>query len=895
MLYCLRLFGGFAFNSMLSIPSDFIASIIGFDLGFLDNTKIMHSGHGIIFPLVLTLPRNLRALKMVDSKKEEFPMAKEKAVIKIDGMHCTACAQTIEKALKKEPGIIDAYVNFAAEKATVEYDSSEISLDRIADAIKEAGYEPIGISKEGERTREVSLKISGMSCASCAATIEKALRKLNGVKSANVNFATERARVEYDPTVISIFDLRKAIQDAGYEVISEEEVDKSVEEMKDARKRMIAAWVFTIPIIVWMIPEMMFGLTWPNETIYNLGLILLAAPVLFWVGLPTFRSALKAILHKTANMDVLIMMGTTIAFLTGPPVFFTSILNYAGVGGMIMSFHLTGRYFEAKAKGRASQAIRRLLKLEAKSARILVNGEEKEVPIQEVKVGDIMIVRPGEKIPTDGVVIEGESAVDESMATGESMPVHKKPGDEVIGATVNQEGLLKVKAIRIGKDTFLAQVIKMVEECQGTKVPIQEFADKITGYFVPTVLLISLTTFILWMMVPEVLTTVTRWASPILPWVNLNQPLIMLAISATVATLVIACPCALGLATPTALMVGTGMGAERGILIRKGEAIQTMKEVKAIILDKTGTLTKGKPEVTDVISLGNPNDEDVVLYYAASVEQGSEHLLGKAIVEKAQEKGIKLDDPERFKAIRGIGVLGYVKGSEVLVGKPSLLESDALNSDVEEKFRKLQEEAKTAMIVAVNKKVIGIIAVADTLKEDTIDAIRELESMGLKTVMLTGDNRKTAEAIAKQIGISDVYAEVMPDEKVEVVKQAQSKYGMVAMVGDGINDAPVITQANVGIAIGTGTDIAIEAGDVILVRGDLSSLVTAIKLSKTTFKKIKQNLFWAFFYNTIAIPIAIFGLLHPVIAELCMATSSVSVVTNANLLRRAKIRPSYLK
>jgi Cu+-exporting ATPase len=823
-------------------------------------------------------------------------VAKEKTVIRIGGMHCVACAQTIEKALRKEAGIESANVNFATEKAVVEYDPNKVSLSRIAEVIREAGYEPIGIPKEGERTREVSLKIAGMSCASCAATIEKALRKLEGVKSAHVNFATERATVEYDPSIISILDLRKVVQDVGYEVESEEEVDKSIEEMKSARKRMLVAWAFTIPIIVWMIPEMALGLVWPNETIYNLGLILLAAPVLFWAGLPTLKSAVKAILHKTANMDVLIMMGTSISFLTGPPVFFTSILNYAGVGGMIMSFHLTGRYFETKAKGRASQAIRRLLKLEAKSARILVDGEEKEVPIQEVKVGDIMIVRPGEKIPTDGVVIEGESAVDESMATGESMPVQKKPGDEVIGATVNQEGLLKVKATRVGKDTFLAQVIKMVEECQGTKVPIQEFADKITGYFVPTVLLIAMAAFILWMTVPEALTVVTRWANPILPWVNLNQPLIMLAISATVATLVIACPCALGLATPTALMVGTGMGAERGILIRKGEAIQTMKEVKAIILDKTGTLTKGKPEVTDVVPLsGNPNDEDTVLYYAASVEQGSEHPLGKAIVSKAQEKGIKLDSPEMFKAIKGMGVKGYVNNAEVMVGKPSLLGSNALNAEADETFRRLQEEAKTAMIVAVNKKVIGIIAVADTLKDDTVDAIRELESMGLKTVMLTGDNRKTAEAIAKQIGISDVYAEVMPDEKVEVVKQAQAKYGMVAMVGDGINDAPAITQANVGVAIGTGTDIAIEAGDIILVRGDLSSLVTAIKLSKATFRKIKQNLFWAFFYNTVAIPIAIFGLLHPVIAELCMATSSVSVVTNANLLRRAKIHPSYLK
>jgi Cu+-exporting ATPase len=595
-------------------------------------------------------------------------------------------------------------------------------------------------------------------------------------------------------------------------------------------------------------------------------------------------------------MDVLIMMGTTIAFLTGPPVFFTSILNYAGVSAMIMSFHLTGRYFEAKAKGKASQAIRRLLKLEAKTARILVDGEEREVPIQEVKVGDIMIVRPGEKIPTDGVVMEGESAVDESMATGESMPVQKRPGDEVIGATVNQEGLLKVKATRVGKDTFLAQVIKMVEECQGTKVPIQEFADKVTGYFVPAVLLIALTTFILWLIIPESMAVIAKWVSPVLPWVNMNQPYLMLAIFATVATLVIACPCALGLATPTALMVGTGLGAENGILIRKGEAIQTMKEVKAIIFDKTGTLTKGKPEVTDIVPIGaNPSDADEVLYYAASVEQGSEHPLGQAIVRKAQAKGIKLDDPESFKAIKGMGVKGYVKDAEVLVGKPSLVGSEehSLNAEVEEKFRELQEQAKTAMIVAVNKKVVGIIAVADTLKEDTVAAVREIERMGLKTVMLTGDNRKTAEAIAKQIGMSDIYAEVMPDQKVEVIKQAQSKYGMVAMVGDGINDAPALTQANVGIAIGTGTDIAIEAGDIILVRGDISGLVSAIKLSRATFRKIKQNLFWAFIYNTVAIPVAIFGLLHPVIAELCMASSSVSVVTNANLLRRAKIRPSY--
>lgn len=825
-------------------------------------------------------------------------MDERTVVIRIGGMHCVACARSIENALRNLDGVISVNVNFATEKAVVEYDSSRVSLEQIYDVIRKAGYEPVGASRAGERVREIVIKIGGMSCASCAMRIEKALRSIDGVKSATVNFAMESATVRYDPGLVSILDLRKAITDLGYTVVSEEEVDRSVEEMRKARLRMMIAWLCTIPIIAWMIPEMFLGIFWPSEFVYNLALIIFAIPVLFWAGLPTLKSAFKSISHKTANMDVLIMIGTLIAFLTGPSSFFTSIFNYAGISAMIMSFHLTGRYFEAKAKGRASQAIRRLLKLEAKTARILVDGEEREVPIEEVKVGDIMIVRPGEKIPTDGVVIEGESSVDESMVTGESMPVHKKPGDEVIGATVNLEGLLKVRATRVGKDTFLAQVVRMVEECQGTKVPIQEFADRVTSYFVPTVLLIALATFILWMSVPNVMVSVARWVAPFIPWINLEQPVIMLAISATIATLVIACPCALGLATPTALMVGTGMGAERGILIRKGEAIQTMREVKAIILDKTGTLTKGKPEVTDVISfMDNPNGEDLVLYYAASVELGSEHPLGKAVVKRAREKGIKLDQPEAFKAIRGMGVTGLIDGVRVIVGKPSLLPDNgaSLKPEVKEKFSELQEQAKTVMIVAVNGNVIGLIAVADTLKDDTIPAIHEIKEMGYRVIMLTGDNWRTAKAIARQIGIDEVYAEVMPDEKVSVVKQYQEKYGLVAMVGDGINDAPALTQANVGIAIGTGTDIAIEAGDIILVRGDLSSLVTAIKLSRATFRKIKQNLFWAFIYNTVAIPLAIFGLLHPVIAELCMAFSSVSVVTNANLLRRVNINPSYLR
>lgn len=841
-------------------------------------------------------------------------MARVEKTLKIEGMHCVSCARSIETVLRRERGIIDVKVNFASGRARIVYDPGKINLRKISDVIVELGYKPMGAY--GGKYRKVTIRIGGMSCASCAARIEGGLAGLKGVRRASVNFAAQKATVEYDPEVISILDLREAVQKLGYQALSEEEAEESLEEMRKARKRMILAWLFTLPIVLWMLPEMFLGITWPSDLVYNVGLVVLAVPVLFWSGIPTYRSALKAVYHRTANMDVLIMMGTLMAFITGPLYFFSSLLNYAGVSAMIMSFHLTGRYFESKARGRASQAIRKLLKLEAKTARIYVDGKEVEVPLQEVKVGDIMVVRPGEKIPTDGIVIEGESSVDESMATGESMPVSKRPGDEVIGGTINLEGLLRVKATRVGKDTFLAQVIRMVEECQGSKVPIQEFADKVTAYFVPTVLAIALSTFILWLFAPGYMKTVAALAEPWLPWVDLEQPIVMLALSATIATLVIACPCALGLATPTALMVGSGMGAERGIIFRRGAAIQTLNEVKAIIFDKTGTLTKGGPEVTDIVpavglqaiaqgtaSSGattvtrSLNGEDLVLYYAASVELGSEHPLGRAIVRKAEEKGIRLDRPAEFRAIKGMGVEGTINGARVVVGKPSLLPrgENSLSPEIRRRFMDLQEEAKTVMVVAVDGDVIGLVAVADTLKEDAVPAIEEIRRMGYKTIMLTGDNGKTARAVARKLGIDDVYAEVMPDEKVEVVRKAQEKFGMVTMVGDGINDAPALTQANVGIAIGTGTDIAIEAGDIILVRGDLSSLVTAIKLSRATFKKIGQNLFWAFIYNTVAIPLAIFGLLHPVIAELCMATSSVSVVTNANLLRREDISPSYTR
>ncbi|MEM2968015.1 MAG: copper-translocating P-type ATPase, partial [Candidatus Bathyarchaeia archaeon] len=712
----------------------------------------------------------------------------------------------------------------------------------------------------------------------------------------------EKATVSFDPEKTSYAKIKMAIENTGYQVLGreekkarfEEEVAREQQALATAKRRASIAWALTIPIVLWMIPDMFLGFAWPSHEVFNIGMIALAAPVLFIAGFATYKSAAKALWHRNANMDVLIMLGTLASFLTGPASFLTAIANYAGVSAMIMAFHLTGRYVEAKAKGRASQAIRRLLELEAKTARVVRNGAEVEVPIDEVEVGDLMIVRPGEKIPTDGVVVGGESSVDESMATGESMPVLKKTGDTVIGATINQRGLLKVKATRIGEDTFLAQVIHMVEEAQGSKVPIQEFADRVTSYFVPAVLLLALLTLTLWLMVPTVIGSVSRWASSFLPWVNPALSVVSLAIFATVATLIIACPCALGLATPTVLMVGSGMGAENGVLIRRGEAIQTLKDVKLIVFDKTGTITKGQPEVTDVIAAEGFSEKEV-LRLAASVEKGSEHPLAEAILRKAAEEGLELYALGQFEAVTGRGIKAQLKGeSTVLVGNRTFMAEEKIDySGLEQALQRLELEAKTAMLVAKDGRCMGIIAEADTPKEDAAQAIAELEKLGLETVMLTGDNRRTAEAIARKVGISRALAEVLPDRKVAEIRRLQEEAGLVAMVGDGINDAPALTQANVGIAIGTGTDIAIEAGDIVIVRGNLSDVVKAVKLSRAIFRKIKQNLFWAFFYNTIMIPFAMLGLAHPVIAEAAMAFSSVTVVTNANLLRRVNIQPDY--
>ena len=807
----------------------------------------------------------------------------------IIGMTCASCARTVERGLKRLDGVEEVTVNVATDRAAVTFDPTALNVTDLVGRVRESGYDV--------DARRVILPIGGMTCAACVRHVERALGKVEGVTTVAVNLATERATVEYLPSVATVDAMREAVHNAGYEVLDEaaqpaageEAVDPEAAKMAAARRRMVVAWAFTGPIVVIMLLHMVWGIAWPSMMAVEVALMALALPVLAWPGRPTFRSAWSSVTHGSANMDVLIAMGTSASWISGPLSLVTPLASYAGVAAMIMAIHLTGRYIEASAKGRASQAIRKLLQLGAKTAHIVVDGEEYEVPLSQVKVGDVMVVRPGDKVPTDGVVVAGESAVDESMATGESMPVAKVEGDEVIGATVNQTGMLQVRATRVGADTFLAQVVRMVEDAQGTKVPIQEFADRVTAVFVPVVIGIAVFTLGLWAFAGGPLRGVLEAAQGILPWVNPALSSATLALVATISVLVIACPCALGLATPTALMVGSGIGAENGILIRNGAAIQTMREVRVIVFDKTGTLTLGKPKVTDVIALGV--DEATLWRLAASAETGSEHPIGRAVVEGARARGIALDSPEGFEALKGRGIAARVAGRPVLVGSPRLLrERDVDVTEGEAELARLEGEAKTTMMVAADGRLIGLLAVADPIKEETAAAVAALHDLGLETAMLTGDNHRTAEAIARRAGIDHVVAEVLPDGKVAEIRRLQDAHGMVAMVGDGINDAPALTQANVGIAIGTGTDIAIEAADITLVRGDLWGVVSAVKLSRATFRKIRQNLFWAFIYNVIMIPLAILGLMHPALAEVAMASSSITVVTNANLLRRANIR-----
>ena len=817
----------------------------------------------------------------------------KRTILDIEGMDSEKSAQEVKEVLERLENI-EFNVKPDSGKAYIEY-SKEISPEDLIQAVEKAGYKA---KVEGENSVKVNFPIEGMHCASCAIANEIEIRKIDRVFDINVNYANEKGTAVYDPDKVDFEDIREAVKDAGYTIPEdftpgekeENKVQKDLEKVQKAKKKALGAWAFTAPIIAWMIPEMVFGFKFPFPLFFDLGMILLSLPVLFYFGRETYRGAWKSSINLAPNMDALIAIGTLSAFSTGFVTVFYDlglaphILNYAGVAGMIMAFHLTGRFIETRAKGRASEAIKNLMSLEAKTARVIRDGEEIEVPVKEVKEGDVMVVRPGEKIPTDGEVIEGESSVDESIATGESMPVTKKPGDQVIGATINKEGSLKIKATKVGKDTFLSEVIRMVEEAQGSKVPIQAFADRVTNYFVPTVLLIALIAFLSWITFPGFFSSIVASAKPLLPWANPELGTLSLAIYATVATLVIACPCALGLATPTALMVGSGKGAQNGVLIRRGEAIQLLREVDKIVLDKTGTITEGKPSVSEI----KAEDRSEVLRYAGSAEKRSEHPLGEAVVKKAEED-MNLPEPEEFESITGKGVRAVVERKNVLVGTQDLMREEDVDMAYEEEFNSMKERAETPIYVAINGKVRGVIGISDEIKSDSKEAIRKLKELGLEPVMLTGDNEKTAQVIAEEVGIETYISGVLPDDKTNEIRKLQEKGAKVAMVGDGINDAPALEQADVGIAIGTGTDIAIESGDMVLVKGDLSSVVKAVKLSQATFKNIKQNLTWAFFYNVVAIPIAFLGLLHPAIAEIAMAFSSVTVVMNSLRLKKLKL------
>lgn len=855
-----------------------------------------------------------------DTAKKES--AAETRQLSIDGMHCASCVSAVEKSLGRIEGVSEANVNLATERAQVIYNPEKVDVAALTKAVADAGYQAKalptgnggsghGAEKTGSAAEEAGIgtyRIEGMHCASCVSAVEKALQNLEGVSEANVNLATESARVSFDPLKVDASAISQVVENAGYSVVTEDEgsgieseLEKDERKIKTARNKMRLVWAFTAPIIAWMIPEMFFGVTFAGPQVYNLGMLLLGAAAVFVPGFETVRSAWKSGIHFTPNMDALIALGTLASLATGVVAVLHGIglapafANFSGVAGMIMAFHLTGRYIETMAKGRASQAIKRLLTLEAKEATVERNGEEITVPVSRLSKGDIMVVRPGDKIPTDGVVVYGESSVDESLATGESMPVEKAPGDEVIGATINKQGFLKVEAQKVGKETFLSQVIRMVQEAQGSKVPIQALADRITGYFVPIVILVALLTFASWMLFPGFFGGIATWASGFLPWVDPTMGTTALALFAMIAVLVIACPCALGLATPTALMVGSGKGAENGVLIRKGAAIQTLKDVHTIILDKTGTITQGAPGVTDIVSLGS-RSEGELLRLAGAAEQASEHPLGRAIADHARN-GQAGDQTRghpaagRFEAISGRGVSATVEGKNLLLGTTALMEEAgiAFAEEAAKKKLSLEDEAKTVMVVAVDGAVEGLIAVADQVKPDSAEAIRELGKLGFEVAMITGDNERTARAIAREVGIDRVIANVMPQDKSSEVQRLQKEGRVVAMVGDGINDAPALTQADIGIAIGTGTDVAIEAGDIVLVQGELTAVVKAVRLSRATFRKIKQNLFWAFFYNVVMVPLAIIGVMHPVLAEIAMAFSSINVVTNSRRLQKVEL------
>ena len=802
----------------------------------------------------------------------------------ISGMSCASCANTIEKTLQGEAGVQKASVNFANQKAHVVYDVNQIDAAKLAQSVKSVGYQ-VG-------SNDVELAIKGMSCASCVNRVESALKQMPGILKASVNLSTERASVSYVPELVNFENLAAAVKDSGYEATlisgTEPEDFERKEREKNYKKlfgKMVFSAIFSIIILFGSMAEIFTFLKSIPEQVRWILLFILTTPVLIYSGSQFYIGAWKALKHRAADMNTLIAIGTGAAYIysvvaTFFPAFLPDNMRniYFDTTAIIITLILLGRVLEARAKGRTSEAIKKLMGLQAKTASVIRNGKEIDLPIEQVLVGDIIVVRPGEKIAVDGKIVKGSSSVDESMITGESIPVEKNVGDEVIGATINKTGSFQFKTTKVGKDTALAQIIKMVQDAQGSKAPIQRLADIIAGIFVPIVIAIAILAFVVWFDFGP-------------------QPALTYALITFVTVLIIACPCALGLATPTSIMVGTGKGAENGILIKGGEALETAHKIQAIILDKTGTITNGEPKVTDVLVF-NEFDKNDILSLAASAERGSEHPLGEAIYKSAEEKGLTISESTKFKAIPGHGVEALVNNVKVQLGNLKLMQEQNIRTDsVKDQLVNLADQGKTPMFVAFDNKLVGIIAVADTLKEDSEKAIQTLHRLGLEVVMMTGDNKRTAEAIAKLVNVDRIFVDVLPEEKANHVKKLQSEGKIVAMVGDGINDAPALAQADVGIAIGTGTDVAMEASDITLIKGSLTSVAHAIQLSKATMRNIKQNLFGSFIYNTLGIPVAagvlypfIGLLLSPIIASAAMAASSVTVVSNALRLKRFKVK-----